>query len=382
MLRIAFGVTLLAAIACADAATLRVTHPYGEVIDRGVASAAIQASYPDRIDCTIAPAVTIAGSTVTITARRLDPGAPPGTCPAEVAVPIGQLARGAWRVQLRVIDTFGIGLVESAFLEVRVHAPDSTCRRYPTGRAVVEARHRTLDGQRLRDRIASDPVFAARVGNPFDVMLILALDPAVAMLRYDWLDNPHDKRALLERTGEFDRLYAYDGGACLATPPPDLFASMIEYRHAVLDHYFYTANPSEIAGLDDGTGARGWTRTGRSFRVLREPGVPVRAPRAGRAFASSASPAWARARTCSPSTARSAASLPTAARGSTRAWPFWATPPDSTGGCSHPGEIPLYRVWKSFGDSNHRFTTERAVVEEMKAKGWVDEGIAMCVRGS
>jgi hypothetical protein len=381
MLRIAFGVTLLAAIACADAATLRVTHPYGEVIDRGVASAEIQASYPDRIDCTIAPAVAIAGNTVTITARRLDPGAPPGTCPAEVAVPIGQLARGAWRVQLRVIDTFGIGLVESAIVEVRVHAPDSTCNRYPAGRAVVEVRHRTLDGQRLRDRIASDPVFAARVGSPFDVMLILALDPAVAMLRYDWLDNPHDKRALLERTGEFDRLYAYDGGACFATPPPDLFGSMIEYHHAGLDHYFYTANPSEIAGLDDGTGARGWARTGRSFRVLREPGCPyVRHEQAAyRFFGKPGVGPSSHVFTVDREECRIVAD--------SGAWlyesvAFWATPPDSRGGCGQPGEIPLYRVWKSFGDSNHRFTTERAVVEEMKAKGWVDEGIAMCVRAS
>ena len=49
---------------------------------------------------------------------------------------------------------------------------------------------------------------------------------------------------------------------------------------------------------------------------------------------------------------------------------------------SGPGEIPLYRVWKPIGESNHRFTTERAVVKEMQAKGWVDEGIAMCVRRS
>jgi|MudIll2142460700_1097286.scaffolds.fasta_scaffold217827_2 hypothetical protein len=46
------------------------------------------------------------------------------------------------------------------------------------------------------------------------------------------------------------------------------------------------------------------------------------------------------------------------------------------------GEIPLYRVWKPFGDSNHRFTSERAAVEEMTATGWVDEGIATCVRRS
>jgi len=381
MLRPALGVTLLAAIACADAAMLRVTHPYGEVIDRGVASAEFQASYPDRIDCTIAPAVAIAERTVTITVRRLDRNAPYGTCPSEVMVPIGELARGAWRVELRVLDTFGAGVVETAYVETRIHAPDSTCGRYPMSRAVVEARHRTLDGHRLRDRIASDPVFAARVGNPFDVMLILALDPTVAMLRYDWLDNPHDKRALLERTGEFDRLYAYDGGVCLATPPPDLFASMIEYRHAVLDHYFYTANPSEIAGLDDGTGARGWTRTGRSFRVLREPGCPyVRHEQAAyRFFGKPGVGPSSHVFTVDREECRIVAD--------SGAWlyesvAFWATPPDSRGGCSQPGEIPLYRVWKSFGDSNHRFTTERAVVEEMAGKGWFDEGIAMCVRAS
>jgi len=381
MLRPALGVTLLAAIACADAAMLRVTHPYGEVIDRGVASAEFQASYPDRIDCTIAPAVAIAERTVTITVRRLDRNAPYGTCPSEVTVPIGELARGAWRVELRVLDTFGAGVVETAYVETRIHAPDSTCGRYPMSRAVVEVRHRTLDGQRLRDRIASDPVFAARVGSPFDVMLILALDPTVAMLRYDWLDNPHDKGALLERTGEFERLYAYDGGVCLATPPPDLFASMIEYRHAVLDHYFYTANPSEIAGLDDNTGARGWTRTGRSFRVLQSPGCPyVRHEQAAfRFFGKPGVGPSSHVFTVDREECRIVAD--------SGAWlyesvPFWATPPDSTGGCGRPGEIPLYRVWKSFGDSNHRFTTERAVVEEMAGKGWFDEGIAMCVRAS
>jgi hypothetical protein len=41
--------------------------------------------------------------------------------------------------------------------------------------------------------------------------------------------------------------------------------------------------------------------------------------------------------------------------------------------------VPLYRVWRPFGDSNHRFTTDRAVVATMVAQGWVDEGPAMCV---
>lgn len=381
MLRRALAAAALGAFAAggADGATLRLTHPYGEPVDRGVTSATIQATSPDRIDCTVTPAVSIAERTVTIAARRLDRDAPYGTCPSEVTVPIGELARGAWRVDLRVLDTVGAGVVETAYLDTRVYAPDATCGRFPMSRAVVEVRHRVLDGQRLRDRIASDATFAARVGNPFDVMLVPALDPTVAMLRYDWLDNPHDKRARLERTGEFDRVYAYDGGGCLATPPPDLFGAMIEYRHAGLDHYFYTANPAEIAGLDDGTGARGWTRTGKSFRVLQSPGCPyVRHEQAAfRFFGKPGVGPSSHVFTVDREECRVVAD--------SGAWlyesvAFWAAPPDSTGGCHRPDEIPLYRVWKPVGESNHRFTTERAVVEEMTAKGWIDEGVAMCVR--
>jgi hypothetical protein len=48
---------------------------------------------------------------------------------------------------------------------------------------------------------------------------------------------------------------------------------------------------------------------------------------------------------------------------------------------SHAATLALthpYRVWKPFGDSNHRFTTDRAVVDEMIAQGCIDEGPAMC----
>jgi hypothetical protein len=49
--------------------------------------------------------------------------------------------------------------------------------------------------------------------------------------------------------------------------------------------------------------------------------------------------------------------------------------------------IPLYRAYNAaFGpsgkrnyDSNHRFTTQRADIDEVVKKGWVDEGVVMCV---
>jgi hypothetical protein len=45
-----------------------------------------------------------------------------------------------------------------------------------------------------------------------------------------------------------------------------------------------------------------------------------------------------------------------------------------------PAEVPLCQVWKSFGGSNRRVTTKRAVVGKMTAKGRVDEGAAICAR--
>ena len=59
---------------------------------------------------------------------------------------------------------------------------------------------------------------------------------------------------------------------------------------------------------------------------------------------------------------------------------FWAGEPDAQGRCSAAGSVPLYRVWRPFGDSNHRFTTSATTVATMTWRGWVDEGIAMCVR--
>jgi hypothetical protein len=49
--------------------------------------------------------------------------------------------------------------------------------------------------------------------------------------------------------------------------------------------------------------------------------------------------------------------------------------------------IPLYRAYNAaFGpsgkrnyDSNHRFTTQRADIDEVVKKGWIDEGMVMCV---
>jgi hypothetical protein len=64
-------------------------------------------------------------------------------------------------------------------------------------------------------------------------------------------------------------------------------------------------------------------------------------------------------------------------------------PPKTAGGSpTCPlASIPLYRAYnaaydasgKRNYDSNHRFSTNRADIAEVVAKGWVDEGMVMCV---
>ena len=42
---------------------------------------------------------------------------------------------------------------------------------------------------------------------------------------------------------------------------------VVEFYNAALDHYFVTANPDEMAKLDDGT-FKGWARTQQSFKAF------------------------------------------------------------------------------------------------------------------
>ena len=48
--------------------------------------------------------------------------------------------------------------------------------------------------------------------------------------------------------------------------------------------------------------------------------------------------------------------------------------PDPTTGACAAGDIPVYRVWDNRGDSNHRYTVDRQLRQQMVAEGWVAEG--------
>ena len=43
----------------------------------------------------------------------------------------------------------------------------------------------------------------------------------------------------------------------------------VEYRNSIIAHYFLTADPNEMAGIESGAAGPGWSRTGGQFGVFR-----------------------------------------------------------------------------------------------------------------
>jgi len=157
-----------------------------------------------------------------------------------------------------------------------------------------------------------------------------------------------------------------------------------EYFNSTLGHYFVTADPDEVARLDDGTIA-GWSRTGESFKVMFGDTVPSGAlavcrfyglPSAGidsHFFSASASECADVARRWPTQwLLETAAAFHVVSDG-------FACPKQST---------PLYRVYNGRPDADHRYTTSPAIRDLMIRQGWILEGsapnpnselIAMCV---
>jgi hypothetical protein len=365
--------------ALAGGATLYLSHPYGELVDRGEVTAHFSTG-DGRHGCKPSPRVERNGREITITSRRLPPGAPMELCPDLPAVSIGELAaEGWWTVVLQFYESDGITPADRTVQEVRVRKPDSSCNRNPWAGSMLIVLHKSFTASPVVDRLASDPAYASALGSPVATSVLKIGDYQYVTLGYPVPSNPNDKRAQVQATGEFLSVEV-NSAFCFSPPPGDAIGQVIEFYHQGLDHYFYSANAKEIAGLDEGTGAKGWARTGMAFTVLLAPGCPPGAHEQnayrlyGRPGAGPDTHVFTVDRDECRIVDQSGLWLYESA-------PFWATPPDSHGACAWVGEIPLYRIWRPFGVSNHRFTTERAIVDYMKAKGWIDEGVAMCVRG-
>ena len=165
-------------------------------------------------------------------------------------------------------------------------------------------------------------------------------------------------------------------------PPPPTTLPVVEFYHTALDHYFITANPDEIAKLDNGT-FKGWARTGETFNayspgssrgksrrpVCREYGNPLYGLDS-HFYSASPDECVATMVNTSGSWLLEASEV------------FEMDLPDASGACP-AGDVPVYRIWNKRRDSNHRYTTKIAIRDQMVAKGGVAEGygpnaVALC----
>jgi len=185
---------------------------------------------------------------------------------------------------------------------------------------------------------------------------------------------PTDGATALKRNGQMAqneaRNFAGQVGAAPAMP-----VGAVEFYNAGLDHYFISALQPDIDALDSGR-LTGWVRTGLGFKVypsqaLGGAGVnPVCRilipPALGDSHFFSASP-----QECSETMAK----FPMFTFESPAV--FYIALPVTAGamaGTCPAGTVPVYRAFDNRADANHRYTIDRAIRNQMVARGYIAEG--------
>jgi outer membrane protein assembly factor BamB len=167
-------------------------------------------------------------------------------------------------------------------------------------------------------------------------------------------------------------LYLTDhSGQITAFVPPvtTIKVAVIEFYSVSFDHYFISSLQPDIVALDTGT-FPGWSRTGQSFAAYSQATAGANPvcrfylpPAYGDSHFFSASPAE-----CAAVQAR----YPFFELESPAV--FYILLPDPATGACPAGSSPVYRVWNTRADTNHRYTTSRVTRDEMVAAGWIAEG--------
>ncbi|HVF64737.1 MAG TPA: sialidase family protein [Casimicrobiaceae bacterium] len=163
--------------------------------------------------------------------------------------------------------------------------------------------------------------------------------------------------------------------------------TVVEFHNASLDHYFVSPLAPDIEALDSGR-LPGWSRTGRTFAAWPSAvAAPASAgpvcrfyipPQKGDSHFFSASQAE-----CDDVERRIGSDPNYAGFVLETRNAFTIGLPDLVTGNCAGGTTPVYRLWNRRADSNHRYTIERSVRDEMVARGYVAEGfgpdpVAMC----
>jgi hypothetical protein len=154
-------------------------------------------------------------------------------------------------------------------------------------------------------------------------------------------------------------------------PGPTATAEVVEFNYARLNRFFITQDADEIAALDSGL-IEGWGRTGQRFTAYLpgqsdRRGFPIRryyrSPTAAHLF-----------------TQIDSEELYLSLGPDRDAWEretldaFEVPVPNIVSGACVTGTVPVYRLWDGRADSDHRYTTDRNIKQQMIDQGYIPEG--------
>ena len=154
--------------------------------------------------------------------------------------------------------------------------------------------------------------------------------------------------------------------------------SVIEFYNTFLDNYFITASANEAAQIDRGSAGPGWIRTGYSFKsggstpVCRFYGSQSPGPNSHfYTLAGSECDGLKQVQASTPATQK---------RWNFESLDFVSSAPFS--GVCPTGTLPVYRAYNNGYargvDSNHRIASNPNALQEVVARGWINEGVVMC----
>jgi hypothetical protein len=172
----------------------------------------------------------------------------------------------------------------------------------------------------------------------------------------------------------------FSGTSAMVPPTP---VTSVEFFNAALNHYFISALAPDIDALDSGRIA-GWVRTNLNFLVYpsqasggagASPVCRILIPPPADSHFFSASP-----QECADTLAK----FPFMVKETDAA--FYIALPVTTGpmaGTCPALTVPVYRVFNNRPDGNHRYTTSRAIRDQMvalggTAEGYGDDAVIMC----
>jgi serine protease len=144
-----------------------------------------------------------------------------------------------------------------------------------------------------------------------------------------------------------------------------------EFKNTNLDHYFRTSSAAENSNVLNGSAGPGWVDTKDYYLAWRDSSqgaLPV-----CRFYSASFNSHFYTA------SASECATVKNNPVWSYEGIAYHAKMP--VNGACPTGTKPIYRAYNNRADGNHRFSTEKTVIDALVAQKWQYEGIVMCAAG-